>query len=104
MRADCHMHMILDGYEWKGAIARHREKPDENFIHQVLSTYQKLGYTYLRDGGDRWNAGKRARELAAEYGAYSPYCGKKNRPADRPASFTPSTTNGSYSVYIPTYP
>ena len=68
MKADCHMHMILDGYEWKGAIARHREKPDERFIHQVLSTYQKLGYTYLRDGGDRWNAGKRSRELAKEYG------------------------------------
>ena len=68
MRADCHMHMILDGYEWKGAIARHREKPDEDFIRQVLSTYQKLGYTYLRDGGDRWNAGKRSREIAVEYG------------------------------------
>ena len=68
MKADCHMLMILDGYEWKGAIARHREKPDESFIHQVLSTYQKLGYTYLRDGGDRWNAGKRSRELAKEYG------------------------------------
>ena len=68
MRADCHMHMILDGYEWKSAIARHKEKPDEAFIRQVLETYQKLGYTYLRDGGDRWNAGKRSRELAGEYG------------------------------------
>jgi imidazolonepropionase-like amidohydrolase len=27
-----------------------------------------LGYAYLRDGGDRWDAGKRARELAPEYG------------------------------------
>ena len=68
MRADCHMHMILDGYEWKSAIARHKEKPDEYFIRQVLSTYKELGYTYLRDGGDRWNAGKRSRELAPEYG------------------------------------
>lgn len=68
MRADCHMHMILDGYEWKSAIARHKEKPDEDFIRKVLSTYQELGYTYLRDGGDRWGAGKRARELAGEYG------------------------------------
>lgn len=68
MRADCHMHMILDGYEWRSAIARHREKPDEVFIRQVLSTYQKLGYTYLRDGGDRWDAGKRSREIAKEYG------------------------------------
>ena len=68
MYADCHMHMILDGYEWKSAIARHKETPDELFIRQVLETYQKLGYTYLRDGGDRWGAGKRARELAGEYG------------------------------------
>jgi imidazolonepropionase-like amidohydrolase len=68
MKADCHMHMILDGYEWKGAIARHKEKPDEAFIRQVLGIYRDLGYTYLRDGGDRWDAGKRSRELAAEYG------------------------------------
>ena len=68
MKADCHMHMILDGYEWRSAIARHREKPDEDFIHQVLRIYQNLGYTYLRDGGDRWDAGKRAREIAKEYG------------------------------------
>ena len=68
MRADCHMHMILDGYEWRSAIARHKERPDEAFIRQVLSKYQELGYTYLRDGGDRWNAGKRSREIAAEYG------------------------------------
>ena len=68
MRADCHMHMILDGYEWRSAIARHKERPDEDFIRQVLSTYQELGYTYLRDGGDRWGAGKRSRELAKEYG------------------------------------
>lgn len=68
MRADCHIHMILDGYEWKSAIARHKERPDEGFIRQVLERYQNLGYTYLRDGGDRWGAGKRARELAGEYG------------------------------------
>lgn len=68
MGADCHMHMILDGYQWKNAIARHIEKPDEAFIRQILSHYQELGYTYLRDGGDRWGAGKRARELAGEYG------------------------------------
>lgn len=68
MRADCHMHMILDGYEWKSAIARHKERPDEVFIRQVLKIYQDLGYTYLRDGGDRWDAGKRSREIAKEYG------------------------------------
>ena len=81
MKADCHIHMVLDGYNWKQAIARHEEKPEEGFIRQTLSRYQQLGYTYLRDGGDRWGAGKRARELAVEYGItyrtpLSPLCKK----------------------------
>ena len=68
MRADCHMHMILDGYEWRSAIARHNPVPDEKWIREILATYQNLGFTYLRDGGDRWGAGAKARELAPEYG------------------------------------
>ena len=68
MKADCHMHMILDGEYWRDAIARHTQKPDEAFIHKVLSIYQRQGYTYLRDCGDRWGAGKRAREIAPQYG------------------------------------
>jgi predicted NUDIX family NTP pyrophosphohydrolase len=60
--------MILDGEDWRGAIGRHKEKPDEAFIHKVLATYRDLGFTWLRDGGDRWGAGKRAREIAPEYG------------------------------------
>lgn len=65
---DCHMHMILDGVEWKSAIARHKEKPDMAFIRKVLGIYKDLGVTYLRDGGDRWGAGKAAREIAGEFG------------------------------------
>ena len=61
------MHMILDGVDWKLAIHRHREKPDEQFIREILGRYAALGYTYLRDGGDRWGAGAKARELAAQY-------------------------------------
>ena len=68
MICDCHMHMILDGFDWRSAIARHADQPEDGFIRDVLSRYQALGYTYLRDGGDRWGAGARARELAAEYG------------------------------------
>lgn len=68
MRADCHMHMVLDGIDWKQAIARHQGVPDDTFIHQTLRTYQQEGYTYLRDGGDRWGVSARARELATEYG------------------------------------
>ena len=47
MKADCHMHMILDGVDWKASIARHRDKPDLSFIKTVLSVYQEQGYTYL---------------------------------------------------------
>ena len=68
MRADCHMHMILDGVDWRGAIARHNPAPDERWIRDILKTYRELGFTYLRDGGDRWGAGAKARELASEYG------------------------------------
>ena len=68
MVADCHMHMVLDGVDWKQAIARHSAAPCEAFIHKTLSRYRELGYTYLRDGGDRWGVGAKARELATEYG------------------------------------
>ena len=62
------MHMVLDGVEWKSAIARHRMTPDVKFIEKTLRTYRDLGYTYLRDGGDRWGVGAKARELAKDYG------------------------------------
>ncbi len=68
MRADCHMHMILDGVDWKKAIARHKEQVDVEFARRVLNTYRDQGFTYLRDGGDRWGAGAKGRELAPEYG------------------------------------
>ncbi len=68
MRCDCHMHMVLDGLDWRGAIHRHANGPEDGCIRQMLLRYQVAGYTYLRDGGDRWGVGKRARELAREYG------------------------------------
>lgn len=68
MRGDCHMHMVLDGYEWRAAIRRHSNGLDEPWIREVLETYRELGFSYLRDGGDRWGVGAKARELAPEYG------------------------------------
>ena len=60
--------MLFDGIEWRAAMARHREKPDESFVRATLETYRQKGFTYLRDGGDRWGAGAYAREIAPEYG------------------------------------
>lgn len=67
MRTDCHIHMVLDGTDWKAAIARHRQAVDETWIRNTLAHYRELGFTWLRDGGDRWGVGKRARDLAGEY-------------------------------------
>ena len=68
MLADCHMHAVLDGVDWRMAIGRHRDGVDEGFIHKMLDAYRNAGFDFLRDGGDRWGVGKRAREIAPEYG------------------------------------
>ena len=68
MYCDCHIHMVLDGRDWKAAIAAHQNGPADNIIRTRLEEYRRQGFTYLRDGGDRWGVGKRARELAPEYG------------------------------------
>lgn len=68
MAVDCHIHMALDGGPWREALARHQSAPDEGFIRRTLETYRALGFTYLRDGGDRWGAGALASQIAGEYG------------------------------------
>ena len=68
MLCDCHIHMVLDGADWRAAIRRHANGPEDRWIRSVLEAYRTLGVAYLRDGGDRWGVGKRARELAPEYG------------------------------------
>lgn len=68
MYCDCHIHMALDGADWKAALARHKSAPDETFIRRTLEHYRDLGFTFLRDGGDRWGAGEFAARIAAEYG------------------------------------
>lgn len=68
MHSDCHIHMVLDGRNWKQAIARHVPRPEEASVRSTLQVYREKKYVYLRDGGDRWGVGKVAKELAREYG------------------------------------
>lgn len=68
MYCDCHIHMVLDGLDWKHAIAAHREQPNEAILRARLERYRCAGFTFLREGGDRWGVGARARALAPEYG------------------------------------
>ena len=65
---DCHIHMVLDGVWWEDAIRRHKGGADIGFIRKTLADYQQKGFTYLRDGGDRWGVSLMARQLANEYG------------------------------------
>jgi len=68
MLFDCHIHMVLDGRDWKAAIAAHEAGCGEALIRRRLARYQSLGFGWLRDGGDRWGAGAAARAIAPEYG------------------------------------
>ena len=65
---DCHMHMVLDGVDWRASIRGHQPMPQEDRIQSTLAEYARQGFGYLRDGGDRWGVGARARELSGEYG------------------------------------
>lgn len=67
MKADCHIHMVLDGVYWKDAIDRHAQSPVDGMIRCTLRRYRELGFSYLRDGGDKWGVGQRAREFAPQY-------------------------------------
>lgn len=68
MKADCHIHMLLDGQDWRSAIDEHRDEPNRELIRSRLKNYADAGFIYLRDGGDRWGVGAAAREMAEEFG------------------------------------
>lgn len=68
MRSDLHIHMLLDGMDYRAAIALHRPVPNEAAIRARLADYQRRGVTLLRDGGDAFGVCLRAKALAGEYG------------------------------------
>lgn len=65
---ECHGHIFMDGFDFRAALERHREKPDEAAIRQAFSSLQKAGCVYFRDGGDNLGVSLYAGKLAAEYG------------------------------------
>ena len=68
MAVDHHIHMVLDGQFWRSAIARHAQGVDKDWVHNILARYRDLGYTYLRDGGDKWGVCAYARQVSGDYG------------------------------------
>lgn len=68
MLGDCHIHMVLDGVYYRDAIDAHRMGARDDIIAPRLEDYARRGITWLRDGGDAYGAGERARQLAPAYG------------------------------------
>ena len=69
MFGDCHIHMVLDGIlNYRDAMQRFADGENDELIRTVLRRYQKAGMTFLRDGGDKYGAGRRAAALAPDYG------------------------------------
>ncbi|MCD8361872.1 MAG: amidohydrolase family protein [Lachnospiraceae bacterium] len=68
MFGECHAHIIMDGVNYKAAVALHETKVCEEAVRRNLEAYRAAGITFVRDGGDARNVSKLARELAPEYG------------------------------------
>lgn len=68
MFGECHAHLIMDGLNYKKAVELHRDGVKDGIIRKHLKTYQELGVSFVRDGGDALGVSRRAKELAGEYG------------------------------------
>lgn len=68
MLGECHAHAIMDGVNYKKAVALHKEGVCDAAIRAHLAAIRDAGITFVRDGGDARMVSKRARELAPEYG------------------------------------
>ena len=68
MLGECHAHVIMDGKNYKEAVALHKNGVVEEVIHACFSKYREAGVNFIRDGGDSFGVSKRAKEIASEYG------------------------------------
>ena len=68
MDYDAHIHIALDGNNYKRMSEVHAEGPDEGHVRRILHAYKDAGITFLRDGGDKWGVSRLASALAPEYG------------------------------------
>ncbi|NLL39702.1 MAG: amidohydrolase family protein [Clostridiales bacterium] len=66
-RYECHGHIILDGADYSGAVNRHKNGPDEEYIRGVFAALKKHNITFYRDGGDKWHVSAHGRKIAGEY-------------------------------------
>ena len=68
MPGECHMHIFMNGYDYRKAVRDMEEGRIEEVVRRNLEAYEKAGLTFLRDGGDHYGASKLAKKLAPDYG------------------------------------
>lgn len=68
MLGECHAHMIMDGVNYKAAVALHKEGVCEAAVRTHLQETGDAGVRFVRDGGDGREVSKLAKALAPEYG------------------------------------
>ncbi|MCD7884374.1 MAG: amidohydrolase family protein [Lachnospiraceae bacterium] len=65
---ECHMHIFMNGCNYRQAAAQYKRGVDEADIREKLAAYAQEGVTFLRDGGDHYGASVLAAQIAPEYG------------------------------------
>lgn len=68
MLGECHAHVIMDGINYREAVALHKNGAAESVIRKCFEKYRAAEITFIRDGGDHLGVSRRAAELAADYG------------------------------------
>lgn len=68
MFGECHAHALMNGINYREAVALHREKANEEAVRQCLRAYQEAEVSFVRDGGDPYGVAVLAAKLAPEYG------------------------------------
>lgn len=68
MFGECHAHIIMDGKNYKAAVALHKSGVKEEVIRAHFRIWKEMGITFVRDGGDALGVSRRAKALAPEYG------------------------------------
>ena len=68
MLGECHAHIIMNGKNYKEAVALHKDGVREEVIRAHFRTWKEMGITFVRDGGDALGVSRRAKALALEYG------------------------------------
>lgn len=69
MFGECHAHMIMDGVNYKKAVAQHKDGVVDAVIRQRFEEYTKRGIFFIRDGGDACGVSKRAHSWPVNTGS-----------------------------------